>query len=946
MPTTPRTYVAVDVETTGLDPRRDAIIEVAAVTFQGNDILNEFSSLVNPLRDIPTFITDMTGITSAMVSDAPTMSALRPRLKTQLGDHILIGHNIEFDLGFLQEAWLGAGNHRLDTLTLASILVPEARRLSLGELARFLNFPSADGHYHRARHDAEQTIELFLALRERALQLSLAQLDEIVQAGRSLGWPETIFFEDALAERARHAFEEGEMRLRGQLSPLYKPPTIKGRSLVPAEEPTVLDVEMLARMIEPGGHFSQLFPAFEYRPQQVEMLAGVAEAFNQGDHVLVEAGTGTGKSVGYLLPAVFWATQNDRRVVISTNTINLQDQLIQKDIPTLQQILPMEFRAAVRKGRGNYLCTRLFQQMRRTGPGNADEMALYARILLWLGQTETGDVAEISLRSPGERLAWSKLNGENDVCKADDCAQENCPLHIARRRAEQAHLIVVNHALLLADVATGGMVLPEYSDLIIDEAHHLEAAVTDALSFRADKRGIETILEEVLRPRAGMVANAQQRVAAAAPAEIGRSVDEYADRMRREAQIANDRLEEFFALLSDFLKNQIKGRSQFTEQVRLIQAVRVQPGYSLVEETWVDLSRSLKLLAEGFIKLSSSIHDIGAAYDLEDGDDLAAALQSTGSTLNEIRQNLDATLLRPSADYIYWAELASGSTWERVSLHAAPLHIGPLVAQHIWEAKETVVLTSATMRTAAPGGRGPTFTYLRNRLQANEASELAVGSPFDYKNSTLLYLVTDIPEPNQPGYQKALEEAIIEVAVALGGRTMVLFTANNHLSQTAQAIEKPLARHEISTLAQTSGSSRLQLLDEFKQVDSRSVLLGTRSFWEGVDVPGVALQALLIARLPFDVPSDPIFAARSETFDSPFFEYSVPEAVLRFRQGFGRLIRRQSDEGIVAILDKRVLTKRYGQLFIDALPECTVLRQRKDRLGELTLRWLNRERIR
>lgn len=941
---TPRTYVAVDVETTGLDARRDAIIEVAAITFQGNDIVNEFSSLVNPLRDIPPFISEMTGITASMVADAPAMSTLRPRLKTQLAEHILIGHNVDFDLGFLNEAWLAQGNHRLDTLILASILVPEARRFSLGELARFLDFPSADGRYHRARRDAEQTIELFLALRERALHLSLAQLEEIVHAGRSLGWPETLFFEDALAERARRAFEGKELSLRGQLSQLFNPPSLKGRTLVPAEKPQALDVEMLAGMVEPGGHFSQFFPDFEYRPQQVEMLAGVADAFNQGDHVLVEAGTGTGKSVGYLLPAAFWATQNDRRVIVSTNTINLQDQLIQKDIPLLQQILPIELRAAIRKGRSNYLCTRLFQQLRRTGPSNADEMALYARILLWLGNTETGDMAEINLRSPGERLAWSKLNGENQVCKSDDCAREGCPLHIARRRAELAHLVIVNHSLLLADVATGGMVLPEYKDLIIDEAHHLEAAVTDALSFRGDKRGIETILEEVLRPRAGLVANAQQRVAAVAPAEVGRSLDEYADRMRREAQIATDQLEEFFALLSDFLKTQIQGRSQFTEQVRLIQAVRVQPGYSIVEESWANLSKSLKLLAEGFVKMGAAVQDIGKAYDLEDGEDLEAALKSTGSDLIEMRMNLDATVLKPNKDFIYWAELASGTGWERLSLHAAPLHVGPLVEEHIFNAKETVVLTSATMRTAAPSDRGATFTYLRNRIHAHDANELAVGSPFDYKNSTLLYLVTDIPEPNQPGYQRALEEAIVEVAVALGGRTMVLFTANSHLSQTAQAIEKTLARHEISTLAQTSGSSRLQLLDEFKQEESRSVLLGTRSFWEGVDVPGNALQALLIARLPFDVPSDPIFAARSETFDSPFFEYSVPEAVLRFRQGFGRLIRRQSDEGIVAILDKRVLTKRYGQLFLEALPECTVLRQRKDRLGELTLRWLNRAR--
>jgi DNA polymerase-3 subunit epsilon/ATP-dependent DNA helicase DinG len=290
---------------------------------------------------------------------------------------------------------------------------------------------------------------------------------------------------------------------------------------------------------------------------------------------------------------------------------------------------------------------------------------------------------------------------------------------------------------------------------------------------------------------------------------------------------------------------------------------------------------------------------------------------------------------------IYWAEVFK----DRISLHAAPLHVGPLVEEHIFEKLETVILTSATMRTAGAGNwNEATFDYIRGRLHAFETTEMSVGSPFDYENAVLLYLASDMPEPNQPGYQRYLEDAIIDVATALGGRTMVLFTAYSQLNQTAKAIEHALADQDIVTLAQGGNLSRQQLLEQFKQTDSRAVLLGTRSFWEGVDVPGDALQCVIIAKLPFDVPSDPVFAARSETFDNAFFEYSVPEAVLRFRQGFGRLVRRGSDEGVVAILDKRVLSKRYGKMFLDALPPCMVLRQRTDRLGELTLRWLNRER--
>jgi ATP-dependent DNA helicase DinG len=289
---------------------------------------------------------------------------------------------------------------------------------------------------------------------------------------------------------------------------------------------------------------------------------------------------------------------------------------------------------------------------------------------------------------------------------------------------------------------------------------------------------------------------------------------------------------------------------------------------------------------------------------------------------------------------IYWIERFRN----RISLHAAPLNVGPLVEEHIFNKKEVVILTSATLRTAEAGyGQDPSFAYLRERLHAQHAVELAVGSPFDFEQSTLVYLPTDIPEPNQPGNQRYVERAIIDVATALGGRTLALFTSFSQLTTTSEAISAPLSRVGIQILAQSEGVSRQQLLAQFKSEDSHSVLLGTRSFWEGVDVPGKALQAVLIVKFPFDVPSDPIFAARSETFDNSFFEYSIPEAVLRFRQGFGRLIRRQDDKGVVVVLDKRILTKRYGQAFLNALPECTVIRQRTERIGDLTKRWIDRQ---
>jgi ATP-dependent DNA helicase DinG len=932
---TPIIYSAIDLETTGLNPDSDEIIEVGIVTFQNGSVTDKWSSLVNPGRSLPEFITSLTGITQEMVDGAPSIQTLRSRINNLLSNNTLVGHNIGFDLGFLQTHSLALANQRLDTLTLASVLLPNAGRYGLASLATVLELPSAQGaQAHRALNDALRTTDLFHLLQEKAQQLDFSILEEIVRAGKYAGWHEARFFEEVLRIMGRSAFGRGRRPSR-----LFLAPKLSGHQLEPADKPESIDQEVVASMLRPGGAFSRSFDGFEYRPQQIEMLDAVMVAFNEGQHLLVEAGTGTGKSLGYLLPAVFWANKNERRVVVSTNTINLQDQLLDKDLPELQQILPFEIRAAVLKGKRNYLCTRLFQQLRHSGPGNLDEMVLYARILIWLPHSKAGDVAEISLRTPGERMAWARLNAENDACTADKCAVEGCPLHTARRRAEQAHILVVNHALLLADVASENRVLPEYVDLIVDEAHHLEDAVTNGLSFQADKRFLESILDEVNNPRSGLLADFQRRMANALPPELIAVVEGNVSRLRASSHRASIRLEEFFNLVAYFVDTNESGSGRYAQQIRLTAGVRNQPEFEAMVDGWDDLGKLLQITSDGVTKVAGGLADSAEAYDIEDSDDLWLSLTSLTRRLVETSNQLEALLADPSDNMIYWIERFR----KRLSLHAAPLNVGPLVEEHIFNSKEAVILTSATLRTSGSGwSQESTFDHLRERLHAQHADELAVGSPFDFKTSTLVYLPTDIPEPNQPGNQRYVEKAIKDVGIALKGRTLALFTSYSQLAQTTEAIEPALSRAGIQLLAQTQGASRQQLLAQFKSGQNPSVLLGTRSFWEGVDVPGDALQAVIIVKFPFDVPSDPIFAARSETYESPFFEYSIPETVLRFRQGFGRLIRRQDDKGVVVVLDKRILTKRYGQAFLNALPECTVLRQRMDRLGELSARWINK----
>lgn len=935
------TYVFIDLETTGLDPRRDAILEIAAIVWRDGQVVEAFSSLVNPNRPVPAEITQLTGITEEMAAAAPALFSLRSQWRALLGQHVLVGHNVDFDLGFLQEENLAYGNHRLDTLTLASILWPRAGRYSLASLAHYLQLPT--GRRHRALDDARQTLALYQALQARAAQLPLEHLEELVAAADQIGWPEGLFFREVWQAQARLAFVADQPRA-DRTGRLFRPTPPAGRTLEPPDEeasPQLLDEELIAGLLRPGSNLSRAFPNYEYRPQQEAMTRAVIAAFNRQEHLLVEAGTGTGKSLAYLLPAAFWATLNERRVIVSTNTINLQDQLIGKDIPALQKLLPFDLRVAVRKGRGNYLCTRRFQQLRHRGPKSADEMALFARLLVWLTQTETGDISEVSLRTPGERLAWYRLNAETTDCQKQECATEYCPLHLARRRAETAHIVIVNHALLLADAANANQVLPPFRDLILDEAHHLEAAVTDGLSFSADKRFLETVLEEVNKPRAGLVGVLEAQLERL-PAGVAQDMLTIITRLRQDADLATVRIAEFFETVQFFVRDYTRAPGEFAQEVRLTPAVRSQPDFDEVILSWDNLNKPLARLAKGLEMLALGLGVVQRdGHEIADGEELQTTLSSYALELTRVRQYLDQIVAQPTSEMIYWVEV-----WrDRLVLHAAPLHVGPLVEQHLLHRLDAIIMTSATLRTAPPGRQeAANFDYLRTRLQAQEMRELAVGSPFDYQKNTLLYLCTDIPEPNQPGYQRYVEQAIVDVARVLGGRTLALFTAYRQLRETAEGIQGALLQDDILVLAQGDGDSRQDLLAQFAAPDSRRVLLGAKSFWEGVDVPGEPLTAVIIVKLPFDVPSDPIFAARSETFDNAFYEYAIPEAVLRFRQGFGRLIRRHTDEGIVVVLDRRVISRRYGELFLQALPPCTVLRQRAGRLSEIITRWQNRDR--
>ena len=931
--------VALDLETTGLNPEKDSIIEIGAARFQDGQLLDTFDTLINPDCSIPGRITAITGIRTEDLIGAPSLHDVLPALRRFIGSHPVVGHNVEFDLGFLARYDVAMRNLALDTYELAAVMLPTTPRYNLTSLTAQLDLDLE--HAHRALDDAVATGRLYWDLWQRILALPLATLQEIVDAAGDLGWSAKPVFMDALQQRSGSALTEPQAKptKRPMIGPddFFRADSQPWKPLRPNAERKLLDIERLAATIEAGGELARYFPGYEHREQQVDMLRAVARAFNEDEHLMIEAPTGVGKSLAYLIPAIYWAMQNNERVVISTATINLQDQLINKDLPILAEALGVECRAAVVKGRGNYLCPRRLATLRRRRPTSVGELRVLAKILVWLLESDSGDKGEISLRGFEENVVWSRLSAEDEGCTLERCGDQMhgaCPFYKARRSAESAHILIVNHALLLADVQIGNRVLPDYRYLIIDEAHHLEDATTNGLSFQLNQITLRRQLADLGDSQRGLLGDVIRSTRGSVPGRYFEQIESYVEIVTESIRAMGYHVEQYFDVLYRFLESCGAIRAgEYINQVRITPALRQQPGWAHVEEAWSVLSQFTQAISHAMNRLARGLAGLGE-FDVLEYDDLLSSVQAAARHLETVHYQLGAFSSNPQDNTIYWAQIEQDGT--RLGIHAAPLNVGPLLEQHLWQQKNAVVLASATLRTAG------TFEYIRERLHTFDAREVVVGSPFDYENSTLVFIPTDMPSPDRrDDYQRFVERGLIELAAATNGRLLGLFTSYAQLRQTAQAIAPRLALGNITVFDQSDGSSRQSLLDGFKKTE-RAVLLGTRSFWEGVDIPGDDLSVLVIVRLPFAVPTDPIFAARSELYENSFMQYAVPDAILRFRQGFGRLIRTRQDRGVVALFDNRVITKRYGQAFLDSLPQCTVRRGPLADLPRAAAEWIDR----
>ena len=886
-------YAALDLETTGLDAARDRVIEVGAVAFTPERVTTTLERLVDPGRAVPETVLRLTGIKPEELRGAASAESALRELADFLRGRQPVGHGARLDVDFLAAAGLWDPSIEiLDTLDLARILLPSAASHSLPLLATEMGFTQP--RPHRALDDADATRQLLLRLREEAAALDERLKESMLALVAPYEWSIARFFAEALTV----------------LSPDHRAPanpvveSIRGR---PAEAPSG-EPAVVAALLGPEGPLAGVLPGYEHRESQVQMLLAVAQIQARGGTLVVEAGTGTGKSLAYLVPSIARAVRHGERVVVSTNTHTLQEQLMGKDLPGLREWLPWDFKACLLKGRSNYVSLRRWRRYLAEACKDSDDLKFKLKVLMWLHTTDSGDRSELRLHGR-EEVLWAQIASDPLDCVGIHCTQEECYVHRARAEAEASNLVVVNHALLLADAEVGGGLLPDFDHLVIDEAHHLEEAATRGLRQEVDGPGLLALLERLASPPRG-----EQDLHSGLLGELRRqphlgSSDEAFGQAIPMSVVAGQRVRELFDLAAGWVGAKLGDSERRDDSVRLTPALREDEAWSAMSVTAENAITALTALDAGLRRAVAGVRDWLGGAEPDQG---IRELEIIRGRLEAAARVLDEALMTPDANRVYWFTLLART--ENLVLRAAPINVGLLLRDRVYAERKSTVFTSATL---AVGG---TFDYFRSRVGLGPGiEELILPSPFDFLHQALVCLPANFPAPEHEAFDRQVEEVIASVARRVGGRTLVLFTSHRQLRDVHAALKHRVDLDEVLILGQGIDGQRRQVLKSFEEAQ-RPLLLGTASFWEGIDVPGERLSCVIMVRLPFPVPTEPVYAARAEQVRDGFAQLALPQAALRLKQGFGRLIRRSTDRGAVVILDNRILGRDYGKAFLDVLP--------------------------
>jgi len=898
-------FVALDLETTGLDEKNDRITEIGAVQFRAGEATGSFSTFVNPGKPIPAEVTALTGITDADVAGAPPFADIAQRLLDFVGELPVCGHQVDFDAGFLRQELARAGmrkpaNALLDTALLSRLTLPELSGFSLGQIASHLGIRL--DRAHRALDDARATGMAAAAMIPKIMEIP-ADVRRIMVSFAPFSIVKKLL---ALNLDGRPPLETGPRR-----GPAKIPPRLK-----PADERAPIDPDAVAALFGENGALAGLLPGFIPREAQRAMAREVGRTINAGGLLAAEAGTGTGKSLAYLAPAASFALASNRRVLVSTYTRNLQDQLAAKDLPLVARLFDKPLTFSVLKGRANYLCRYRYERLIAGEIGNLsphDRSGLLP-LIGWAERTATGDIEEqAQFNRKWYGKIWNLISAE-----AHECAGQRCPLFadcflfMARQRAQASHIVVINHSLFFSELCSESSFLGPADTVVFDEAHHLEECGHRCLRVEVDSNRMRMYVE-FLNTLSKTADGLMKR---------GTAVDELKALARQVKKLRK---------ASDDFLDDLKGWADRT--VPLSPAgTDYQAAYGAhVVEALAGPSTLLYELKE----LQDILFDLDMKLGLgsrecDVPDETAAQLSTCQQRTSQLKADLAYVAAAVTDGHVFWIEGDRRKGW--VKLCGVPLDIGAVLSG-IWPSiKGAAIFTSATLSVA---GNMAFFRRKAGLYGPNEerSSSAVYPSPFS-PDQAVRCGVARAPAPDAPEFPEFCAQAIVKLHEATGRNMLVLFTANAMLRSVESALKKSGAVAPQNLIAQSTGTSRHVLLEKFKQ-SKKGILLGASSFWEGIDAPGKACEIVVIPRLPFPVPTDPLTQALAKNHEresgESFMSFAVPEAAIRLRQGAGRLIRTANDRGALVILDSRMVNRGYGVHFIRSLDgpfhKCTGLEE-------------------
>ncbi|QOY35817.1 ATP-dependent DNA helicase DinG [Anaerobacillus isosaccharinicus] len=932
-------FVVVDLETTGNNPKKgDRIIQIGVVVVEDGKVIDRFSSFINPEINIPAFIQQFTGINDEMVADAPLFSSVAPTIMEFLNGAYFVAHNVPFDLSFLQYELDHCGYNSfsgpiIDTVELARLLLPSEEGFKLNHLATKLNLDH--DRPHQADSDAQVTAEILMILLKKLINLPLLTLQRLKPIASGLDSALDDIIQTAITEKLTKVAHHDENLDEFRQLVLRKPAKI----LKENSPSTVSDFK--GDLLEVETRLSAAMKGFEIREGQKEMMALIDDALLSNQHLLVEAGTGTGKSLAYLLPGLYFAKKTDTSLVISTHTVNLQQQLVERDMVILKEAVSFPFRSAVLKGRSHYICLRKFEQkLDDSLEQNYDTLLSKGQILIWLTETLEGDVEQLNLPSGG-KVFWSEVQSDAITCIGKHCPWfSRCFYHRARTNAYGADLIITNHALLFTDMTQDHQLLPSYKHVIIDEAHHLEEVASDHFGIRTDYFAFHHLFSRIgtleTKDLLYQVFTVQE--------ELGLNLDDYFDQLVTHIVNLKVELDDCFRLIHATVVSTVaRSKSEVGKK-----SLRYYP-HQMTGRGWREIQEvvlRVQMLLKDALKLKKKITD---ELTLEEHElnfsqtAILTAFKGFYANLSEEKDKLEELLLQYDPNYVYWIEVGVKGAKNATYIYSKPIEVSEIMADNFFNKKSSVIMTSATLTVKN------SFNYIIKRLGLEDygVTTKIIDSPFNYSEQVQLMVPTTLPnikEVDENEYIYEVVTSILDIAKVTKGRMLVLFTSYDMLRKAFFQLKDFIENEEFVLIGQgISSGSRAKLTKNFKQFD-QAILFGTSSFWEGVDIPGEDLSCLIIVRLPFSPPDNPIFEARSEKVKelgkSPFMELSLPQAIIRFKQGFGRLIRSSHDRGAVFIFDRRITETRYGKLFIQSLPSAPLKENSLEELLYDLEKWL------